>query len=259
MKNKNLVFILLALAAIASFASTALAGTFINKTVPVVWVRNISGTDAFNPGNIQPIVSTVLDGRHNSSNMTVATSLALQDTSQWIDVRDHYSRQLLSTAVGASGPLGVPDSVYFGTVTFKTTGQTLGTAGVMDTLVILRDYSYDGLGSTSADSLTSHVWTDSLRVPGVVAVDSITITATPTLAANSAGQVIRYFSYSWPCLPGVATMTSKGASPVSNGFNFIRFRVHLTGGDAVALSGTNPAVQINTTFSYPAQEPNYNK
>lgn len=256
MKNR----ILTLLVPLLCFASTALAqGEWTVKNVPLNWLRYVSGADAFHvgDGSFQQSIGAI-DGRHNSSNMTAATSIALQDTSQWVYVGDHILHALVSNAVGASGPLGVPDSAWFGTLILKSGLQTAGAAGIMDTLVLFRDYSFDGVGSTFADSITSHCWTDSVRVPGVVAVDSITITACPTLAVNGSGQVIRYFSYSWPGLPSVATMTSKGASPLSTGFNYVRFRVKLTGGDLVAI-GSNSANVIHGEFQYPAVSAGYNK
>lgn len=236
---------LAALVPLLMVATLAQAAQFYVKNVPLQWIR----TDA----SLNPKVYGVSlsDGNHPIAGAGI--NVSPQDTSQSIDVRDHWLRY--KQGMAPAGPNGfvagalVQDSLNtFGTVTFTSTKWTV------DSLVIMRDISLDGKVWVAVDSIGAHVVADTTWGKQSAVSDSLLAYLGVPAVLGVDGVAKRVVTYSW----NANTWFDRTAitSFASVGVNYIRFRIHLTPGD-FAAAGTSDG--YTGVFSYLALEPNYLK
>lgn len=226
------------------FAGTAFAGVIYPKTAVLLWQRSpdTQHASAYN--------TATSNGVHDANGNGIA--VPVQDTSQAIDVRDHWSVYYRTNKT--EGTLAADSTVgSFGTLLLRTTKHSI------DSIMVFRDFSADGVRWTAVDSIAGHVQSDTTSNGSSAVSDSVFFrNSAPAVILSPNGIASRVVSYSWQCNPfmqtgGITALAGVAAGP--SPVNFIRFRIHMTAGDyAAASSGADGVIG---TFTYQAQDPSY--
>jgi hypothetical protein len=226
--------ILIGALAVMALAGHAWAGNFTVKNVPLVFIRSDAGVNT--SGQVTVSLS---DGNHPAANRGVA--IPAQDTSQAINIEDHWWRRLLLTKSGFPGTGVASDSVSLGTLYIKSTSSTV------DTIHVFRDTSVDGFNWTAVDSAAQHISSPQWAA-GVYAVGVDSLRLILTTRTNISGITEGNGTISMTCYPGMSNVGVSGMGIAD--VRFIRFRFHLSAGDFVAAGTTGG---ITASFSYPVE------
>jgi len=250
----------------SSWATDAHAqAAFYNKRVPLVFLRNSNAGDnpfVANDASRTQYSVTLSNGQHGTLTPAAgvgitpaAQSLACTDTTDKIDIRDHWARALatyIQMPVVASALLA--ESLQAGTLTLQSNSATI------DTILVLRDVSNDGITWSAVDSVGAHVISDAAQIVTGAVSDSCEFIM--TALSNSAGTTgfklgLTFTANPWFTRSGVTAQALVGV-------NFIRFRLHMTytdyfsAGASKGLTGewvfpsvdSNPSL-LNKAVAYP--------
>lgn len=220
---------LLAVAALALFATSAFAqagGSTVNRTKNLTFAR-------YNSNGVQFL--NLADGTKAGSGVAIAA----QDTSTAIDVSDWFYRR--SMAVRATSPAGASgDSCVMGTLTIT------GTSSTIDTFVVSREVSSDGFVWSVPDSQVAHISSANTMGGFAVGTDSVRVVGTSITVSPLVSTSFTKASITYSALPGAgsANVTAQAMFDV----NYVRFRIHMTSGDAAAAGSTGG---FSATWTYP--------
>jgi hypothetical protein len=222
--------------------------TFFIKKVRLDAQRtSVAGDNPFYATTGQAAYSTPLwNGTHGTATPGIAAAnISLHDTSQVIDVRDHWLRTIFAYRASVDPAASVKcDTTEFGTLFITST------SGTIDSVWILRDVSADGLNWTAVDSIGSHIETGSTIHTTTQAVDSVGVILTSQSGQSGASLCKAAVTFTaWPWSSGSGGVTAQAF----RGVNFWRFRVHMSPGD-YAAAGANGGLRLE--FQYPAVDVN---
>jgi hypothetical protein len=239
----------------SSWATDAHAqAAFYNKRVPITFVRNSNAGDnpfvAGDPTHTS-YTTSLSNGTHGTLTPTAGVSitaangvLACTDTTDKIDVRDHWARALanyIQMPVVASALLA--ESLQFGTLTLQSNSATV------DSFMVLKDVSNDGFTWSAVDSVSFHCISDNTEID--TGRDSAQFIG--TAIANSAGTTgfkasVTFTANPWFTKSGVTAQALVGV-------NFVRFRLHMTYTD-YATAGASKG--FTAEFVFPSVDSNPN-
>jgi len=251
-------FVLAAAAALLFVPEPAHAhAAFYAKKVNLQFVRNSNAADnpfvAANPAQTQYVV-TLSNGTHGTLAPTAGASvtpanqsLAATDTSAGIDVREHWlkSKSAYVTAPPTGSTSLLADSLAFGTLTLTSNSATI------DTILVLRDVSNDGITWSVVDSVGAHIICDAAQiVTGAVSDSAEFVMTSVSSSAGAAGFKLgmTFTANPWFSRAGVTAQALLGV-------NFVRFRYHMTYTDYVAAGASRGVVG---DFVFPAVDSNPN-
>lgn len=241
--------ILLAALAALTLVGTAQAQEMSWKSVPLSFVR------AGNPATPFPGLSGsgfISGSLANGGKGGVGVAVSPQDTSQAIDIGDHYFRRapaLRAAAGGVAGSVSPGDTAStFGVLSIRST------SGTIDTVKVAKDVSLDGVAWTAIDSLSASV----TSVSGTITVQPIVGDSCSVKLASVTtsidGGTIGAGSILFHCNP--FSTSAQGVSRLGMvDVRFVRFRIWMTPGDNVAAGSSGG---LNATFSYPTGGKSYN-
>lgn len=241
--------ILLAAIAALTLVGTAQAQELSWKPVPLMFIR------AGNPATSFPGLSGsgfITGSLANGGKGGVGVAVSPQDTSQAIDIGDHYFRRtaaMRAAAGGVAGSVSPGDTAAtFGILSIRSTSSTI------DSVKVAKDVSLDGVTWTAIDSLSASV----TSVSGTILVqpiagDSCSVklaSVTTNIDGGAVGAGAIYFHCN-PFSTSAQGVSRLGLADV----RFVRFRIWMTPGDNVAAGSSGG---LNATFSYPTGGKAYN-
>ena len=243
----------LAVASLIGFAPSAHAQAgFYPKRVPLTFVRTSTAADnpLFGTLGVGVYQTAVANGTHGTATAGIAAvNPSLTDTSMAIYVGDHWAKMV---SVLRQFPGIVANLLSDSTVALGTLSLT-GLSSTIDTVILLRDVSADGITWTIVDSLGAHIVSATAQVVTGAVSDSAEFIM-PSIS-NINGAVATKLALTFPANPWF-TASGVTAVAIGTGVNWIRLRLHMTSGDYAAAGASRG---ITGEFIYPAVDWNVNQ